>query len=56
MIWAGNDHFQLPVNLGNRFRRITVNEGELNEVKLVMQPKGLDVLGDWEDLCGLVFG
>ena len=46
----------MAANLGQRSRRVDVKSGELNRMQYVLQPKGLDVLGDWEDLCGLVFG
>ncbi len=55
-LWIGNDKFQMAANLGQRSRRVDVKSGELNRMQYVLQPKGLDVLGDWEDLCGLVFG
>lgn len=55
-LWVGNDKFHLPAKLGGRDKRIEVKKDETLDLKLVLQPKGLDVLGDWEDLCGLVFG
>ncbi len=55
-LWAGNKRYQLPVNLGSRYQPVNVDAGKPLNLKLVMQPKGLDLLGDWEDLCGLVFG
>jgi hypothetical protein len=55
-LWAGNKRYQLPAKLGRRYQRASVDADKPLNLKLVMQPKGLDVLGDWEDLCGLVFG
>jgi len=41
---------------GRRQRKIFVGRDKPVVEQLVLQPKGLDCLGDWEDLCGLVFG
>ena len=51
-----NDRYQLPAREGRRRRRIFVGREKPVVEQLVLQPKGLDCLGDWEDLCGLVFG
>jgi len=55
-LWIGNDRYQLAINNGRRTKRIEIESGKSLDLKVVLQPKGLDVLGDWEDLCGLVFG
>jgi len=55
-LWASHERYQLPVKSGSRYQGVRVDAGKPLNLKLVMQPKGLDVLGDWEDLCGLVFG
>ncbi|MEM9409487.1 MAG: Ig-like domain-containing protein [Planctomycetota bacterium] len=55
-ISIGNDRFQLAATMGRRFRNLNVKRGQVNEFKFILQPKRLDILGDWEDLCGLVFG
>ena len=52
----GHDRFELSVKLGRRSRRITIVSEEEQHLNFVLQPKGLDCLGDWEDLCGMVFG
>ena len=51
-----SDRYQLPAREGRRRRRIFVGREKPVVEQLVLQPKGLDCLGDWEDLCGLVFG
>ena len=56
LVGLTNGRHQLAAKLGSRRRRIQVVKGEENYFKYVLQPKGLDYLGDWEDLCGLVFG
>lgn len=55
-LWASSKRYQLPIKMGSREHTLKVAAGEPIEVKLTLQPKGLDVLGDWEDLCGFVFG
>ena len=55
-LWAGSKRYQLPIKMGRRRHRIEVAAGEPIDLKLTLQPIGLDVLGDWEDLCGFVFG
>ena len=55
-LWIGNKRYHLPAKLGSRHKRIEVERNKSMEMDLVLQPIGLDVLGDWEDLCGLVFG
>ena len=55
-LWLGNDRFHMAAKMGSRSRRVKVEAGQENQMTFVLQPKGLDVLGDWEDLCGLVFG
>ena len=52
----GHDRFELSAKLGRRSRRITIVSEEEQHLNFVLQPKGLDCLGDWEDLCGMVFG
>ena len=53
---AYNEKYQMPIKVGRRSERIAVGTDGAMDIKLVMQAKGLEVLGDWEDLCGLVFG
>ena len=55
-IYAGNERFQMAARDGRRHRKIYVGREKAVVEQLVLQPKGLDCLGDWEDLCGLVFG
>ncbi len=55
-LWIGNERYQLAAKAGRRSRRIEVEQAKSMSLEFVLQPKGLDVLGDWEDLCGLVFG
>ncbi len=55
-LWVGSERFQLPAKLGRRTHEVELERDKSTKVELVLQPKGLDVLGDWEDLCGLVFG
>jgi hypothetical protein len=55
-IWARNERYQMAATLGDRSKKLMVEVASPPDLKLVLQPRGLDVLGDWEDLCGLVFG
>lgn len=55
-VWVGNERFHLAATMGDRSKGLKVELDSPPDLKLVLQPKGLDVLGDWEDLCGLVFG
>ena len=55
-IYASNERFQMAARDGRRHRKIYVGREKAVVEQLVLQPKGLDCLGDWEDLCGLVFG
>jgi len=55
-IYAQSERHQLAARGGNRRRKIFVGREKAVVEQLVLQPKGLDCLGDWEDLCGLVFG
>lgn len=55
-LWVANKRYQLPAKLGDRSTRVNIERDKSVQLSLVLQPKGLDVLGDWEDLCGLVFG
>ncbi len=56
LVTAGNNEYQLPIKVGSRYERIEVVAGDVISKTIVVQPKSLEVLGDWEDLCGLVFG
>ena len=53
---ASNKRFQMPVKVGQRYVRVVARKNHSMRIDLVLQPIGLDILGDWEDLCGLVFG
>ena len=53
---ARNERYQLVARSGRRSRKISVGKEKPVVEQLVLQPKGLDCLGDWDDLCGLVFG
>lgn len=55
-VYAANKRYQLAARDGRRKRKIYVGREKAVVEQLVLQPKGLDCLGDWEDLCGLVFG
>ena len=56
IIHLSNERYQLAAKLGRRMRIFETARGKENYLKYVLQPKGLDYLGDWEDLCGMVFG
>lgn len=55
-LYFGSERFQLAAKLGSRSRKIHVVAGKEQYMRFNLQPKGLDSLGDWEDLYGLVFG
>lgn len=55
-LYFGSERFQLAAKLGRRSRKIHVVAGKEQYMRFNLQPKGLDSLGDWEDLYGLVFG
>jgi hypothetical protein len=53
---AEHDHFELPVTRGRREHRIQLAASKSAEVRLVMQPKGNEHLGEWDKLAGVLFG
>lgn len=55
-LWAVSKRYQLPINAGRRMHGLEIAADKPVNATLVLQPRGLDVLGDWEDLCGFVFG
>jgi hypothetical protein len=48
--------FELPVVRGRRDHRFDVIAGETPTIRLVLQPKGTEYLGDWDKLAGVLFG
>ncbi len=55
-IRAKSDDYELPIFLGRRDHPITLIAGQTTKVRLVMQPRGTEQLGEWDSLAGLVFG
>jgi hypothetical protein len=54
-LYAEHEAFELPVDQGRRDQRIEVAAG-MQPVRLVMQPKGKEYLGEWDKLAGVLFG
>lgn len=55
-LYAEHDGYELPITRGRRDQRIKLTLGETNVVKLVLQPKGSEHLGEWDKLGGVLFG
>lgn len=55
-IVAYSDEYELPVSFGRRSVRLELIAGETARLRLVMQPKGTETLGEWDKLAGVVFG
>jgi hypothetical protein len=55
-LYAENDHFELPVVRGRREQRVQLVADTTNAVRLVMQSKGKEHLGEWDKLAGVLFG
>jgi len=53
---AKHDDFELPVDRGEREQSVSLTPGTTTEVRLVLQPKGTEYLGDWDKLAGVLFG
>ncbi|QEG37804.1 hypothetical protein Pr1d_51510 [Bythopirellula goksoeyrii] len=53
-VW--HDHLELPVARGARRRQVDLVEGETFQVRLELQPKGTEFLGEWDKLAGVLFG
>jgi hypothetical protein len=53
---ARHADYELPVVQGRRDRTIRVVADQSNAVRLVLQPKGSEQLGDWDKLAGVLFG
>lgn len=51
-----DDRYDLPAILGRRYARIKMVAGERSQVTLTVQKKGIDHLGEWDKLAGVVFG
>jgi hypothetical protein len=55
-LYAKQVDYELPILRGKRRQEIQLVGGETTRVKLVMQPKGSDYLGEWDKLAGILFG
>jgi len=53
---AENDGYELPVAIGRRDHKVELVAGETNRIRLVLQPKGKEYLGEWDKLAGVLFG
>ena len=54
--YAEHANFELPVVRGFREQRAYLTAGETPTIRLVLQPKGTEYLGDWDKLAGVLFG
>jgi hypothetical protein len=54
-LYAEHEAFELPVDQGRRDQRIEVAAG-MQPVRLAMQQKGKEYLGEWDKLAGVLFG
>ncbi len=55
-IFAACLDYEQPIQRGMRRQEIELVAGEVATVRLVMQPKGTDYLGEWDKLAGILFG
>lgn len=51
-----SDRYELPVFLGSRDISVALVAGQTAKVTLRLQPKGIERLGEWDKLAGVVFG
>ncbi|HEX3599760.1 MAG TPA: hypothetical protein VHU84_06425, partial [Lacipirellulaceae bacterium] len=51
-----SDEYEIPVFLGRREVRVSLESGKTQEVTLHLQRRGTEKLGDWDKLAGVVFG
>ena len=51
-----SEAYELPVFLGDREVRVTLESGKTTEAVLNLQPRGSEKLGEWDKLAGVVFG
>jgi len=51
-----SDLYELPIFLGRRDVRVEMVAGQTTEVTLRLQPRGMERLGEWDKLAGVVFG
>lgn len=55
-LYAGNDFYELPIIRGRREVEVELIAGETTQVRLVLQRKGKEFLGEWDKLAGVLFG
>ena len=55
-IGAWHEELEMPIFIGSRTYRVNLEQGETTKVRLMLQPKGTEQLGDWDKLAGVVFG
>ncbi|MGB7327661.1 MAG: Ig-like domain-containing protein [Rubripirellula sp.] len=53
---AKDDGYRLPIFMGRRDRRVTVVADETLVVTLQLEPAGIETLGEYDKLAGVVFG
>jgi hypothetical protein len=51
-----SDVYELPAFLGRRELKVRLSRGEDRKVRLRLQPRGTERLGEWDKLAGVVFG
>lgn len=55
-IMVRSDAHELPIVRGERLRRVIVLPDTPVTMRLVVQPKGTELQGDWDKLSGVLFG
>lgn len=55
-LFVKSETHELPVVIGRREFTTTLTLGLPNQVRLELQPKGTELLGDWDKLAGVLFG
>lgn len=53
---TSHEKFELPIVRGRRHREVELAIGEPSTIRLEMQPKGNEFLGEWDKLSGVLFG
>jgi hypothetical protein len=55
-LYAESDDWELPIDQGWRQQGVATLAGETTRATLVLDPKGTELLGDWDKLAGVLFG
>ena len=55
-LYAEGDAYELPIHVGRRQHAIRLSLSDENRIRLTLQRKGSEYLGEWDKLAGVLFG